>query len=102
METKIISNLVVDLIQFIEEISIGEDDYHNLIIDLSKHKKATQKDIKLFLPLAKIFKKNNCSFVLVLPDIDFNKVSDKINVVPTLQEAHDIIEMEEIERDLGI
>ena len=26
---------------------------------------------------------------------------DEICVVPTLQEAHDIIEMEDIERDLG-
>jgi hypothetical protein len=47
-----------------------------------------------------LFKKNKKSFVIVASNIDFNKVSDKITVVPTLQEAHDIIEMEEIERDL--
>ena len=42
------------------------------------------------------------SFVIIVSDFDFNKVSDKLTVVPTLQEAHDIIEMEEIERDLGL
>jgi hypothetical protein len=39
--------------------------------------------------------------VLVIADFDFNKVSHKINIVPSVQEAHDIIEMEIIERDLG-
>ena len=34
-------------------------------------------------------------------DIDFNAVPAQITVVPSTQEAHDIIEMEEIERDLG-
>ena len=29
------------------------------------------------------------------------KCQTKLVVVPTLQEAHDIIEMDEIERDLG-
>ncbi|MEG1239581.1 MAG: ribonuclease Z, partial [Flavobacterium sp.] len=31
----------------------------------------------------------------------FDEVSEEIIVVPTLQEGFDIIEMEEIERDLG-
>ena len=34
-------------------------------------------------------------------NIDYNAVSSNLIVVPTLLEAHDIIEMEEIERDLG-
>jgi hypothetical protein len=99
MQTKIISNSDLKLI-FIE---IENSNFEvNLIVDLSSHLKCSLKELNLFLPIAKTFKKNNCSFVIVIQDIDFNKVSDKINVVPTLQEAHDIIEMEEIERDLGI
>jgi hypothetical protein len=39
--------------------------------------------------------------VVVAQEVDFNKISDKLTVVPTPLEAHDIIEMEEIERDLG-
>ena len=46
-------------------------------------------------------KKNKKSFVIVISDFDFNAISDKLIVVPSLLEAHDIIEMEEIERDLG-
>jgi hypothetical protein len=37
----------------------------------------------------------------VADNIDFNSVPSKMTLVPTVLEAHDIIEMEEIERDLG-
>jgi hypothetical protein len=33
--------------------------------------------------------------------MDYNAIPNTLHVVPSLQEAHDIIEMEEIERDLG-
>jgi predicted AAA+ superfamily ATPase len=68
---------------------------------LSSDKEITEKDLKLFLPLSKVHKKAKKSFVIVASDLDFNAVSDKLAVVPSLLEAHDIIEMEEIERDLG-
>lgn len=74
---------------------------HNIIIDLSYHKDLTVNDVKLFLPLSKQHKKAKKSFVIVISDIDFNAVPDSLTVVPSLLEANDIIEMEEIERDLG-
>ena len=73
----------------------------NLIIDISSYTGLTVKDIKDFVALAKEQKKAKKSFVLVIDAFDFNKVPSQINVVPSLLEAHDIIEMEEIERDLG-
>jgi hypothetical protein len=53
------------------------------------------------MPLSKIHKKAKKSFVIVTSDFDHNAVQDKLTVVRSLLEAHDIIEMEEIERDLG-
>jgi hypothetical protein len=41
------------------------------------------------------------SFIIVISDLDYNAVPDTLTVVPSILEAHDIIEMEEIERDLG-
>jgi anti-anti-sigma regulatory factor len=73
----------------------------NIIIDLTAATAISEKDIKSFLPLSKQHKKAKKSFVVVANDLDFNAISDKIAVVPSLLEAHDIIEMEEIERDLG-
>ncbi|MGK4567877.1 ribonuclease Z [Flavobacterium sp. 3HN19-14] len=74
---------------------------HNLIIDITHCKDASVKEVNAFLPLCKAHKKNKKSFVIVVEDFDFNKASDKLDIVPTKLEAHDIIEMEEIERDLG-
>jgi len=74
---------------------------HNIIIDLSYHKGLTINDIKLLLPLSEQHKKSKKSFVIVGSDIDYNAIPDKLTVVPSSLEANDIIEMEEIERDLG-
>ena len=74
---------------------------YNVIIDLTADFELSEKEIKLFLPLSKQHKKNKKSFVIVISDFDFNAISDKLIVVPSLLEAHDTIEMEEIERDLG-
>ncbi len=73
----------------------------NVILDLSFLDDVTLKNIASFAQVAKVFKQQKKSFVVVAINIDFNKISTKINVVPTLQEAFDVIEMEEIERDLG-
>lgn len=75
---------------------------HNIIIDLLGYKEEIPvSDLKLFLPLSKQHKKAKKSFVVVVADFDYNALPEKFTVVPSLLEAHDIIEMEEIERDLG-
>jgi MFS superfamily sulfate permease-like transporter len=73
----------------------------NLIIDLSTDKEIKMDDVKSFSDLIKTHKKNKKSLILVTNAIDYNKVPSSITLVPTILEAHDIIEMEEIERDLG-
>ena len=74
---------------------------YNIIIDISLHKNLSVKEISGFMPLSRIHKKAKKSFVIVTSDLDHNAIPDKIAVVRSLLEAHDIIEMEEIERDLG-
>ena len=73
----------------------------NLILDLSHDKDLTMKDIKSFADITKQHKKGKKSLILVTDTIDYNSVPVSVTVVPTLLEAHDIIEMDEIERDLG-
>lgn len=73
----------------------------NLIIDLSQDKELTMDDIKLFADLIKIHTKAKKSLVLVTNNVNFNAVPKSITLVPTILEAHDIIEIDEIERDLG-
>ncbi len=73
----------------------------NLILDLSHDSAITLADLKLFLDMTKTQAKGKKSLVLVTDALNLNDVPNKLIVVPTILEAHDIIEMEEIERDLG-
>ena len=41
------------------------------------------------------------SMIIISDAVDFDKVPNYLNVVPSVLEAHDMIEMDEIERDLG-
>lgn len=98
-----IKNTQYKTAEFFQKLNNEYNSYksQNLIIDLTFDKEISMADIKLFLDMAKAHKKEKKSFVLVADGISFNDVPGKLNVVPTTQEAHDIIEMEEIERDLG-
>ena len=73
----------------------------NLILDLTPNKCVTISLLNNFKELVKKHKKNKKSIVIVAQNIDFTKTPNQINIVPTLIEAIDIIELEEIERDLG-
>ena len=73
----------------------------NLIVDLSHDKALTMDDIKLFTDLIKTHTKAKKSLVLVTNSVNFTTVPKNITLVPTILEAHDIIEIEQIERDLG-
>jgi esterase/lipase len=101
--TTTIKNTQYNTAEFYQKLTNEYNSYksNNLIIDLCHDKAITMADVKLFLDMAKNQKKEKKSLVLVANDIDFNDVPTKLTVVPTLLEAHDIIEMEEIERDLG-
>ncbi|MBA5793127.1 ribonuclease Z [Flavobacterium sp. xlx-214] len=90
-----------DFSEFIEKIIEQPNLFKNknILIDLEEIALRPSQIIS-FEPLAVLQKKQKKSFVIVA-DIDFDEVSEEIIVVPTLQEGFDIIEMEEIERDLG-
>ena len=89
---------------FVENLDNGYDKIKNdhIIINLFSFSKLSKNDILEFLELSNKHRKAQKSFVLVTDAISYDDVPDEICVVPTIQEANDIIEMEEIERDLGI
>jgi len=101
--TTIIKDAQGNIQNFIEKLTHKHTTFknQNLIIDVTHDKNVEIKDIKLFSDLSKTHKKEKKSFVLVASAIDFNAIPTQLTVVPSIQEAHDIIEMEEIERDLG-
>ncbi|MBU2903841.1 MULTISPECIES: ribonuclease Z [Arenibacter] len=74
----------------------------HIIVNLFSFSKLTSNDVLEFLELSDAHRKTKKSFVLVTGKVSYDEVPDRICVVPTIQEAKDIIEMEEIERDLDL
>ncbi len=101
--TTLIKDTKEDLVSFLMKLTheFKTFEKHNLIIDISNHKNLTIKDITTFSALSKQHKKAKKSFVIVASNINYNTVPTALTVVPSKTEAHDIIEMDEIERDLG-
>ena len=71
------------------------------IVQLSENLNTTIINLSLFLNVANEHRNSGISFVIVCNGIDIDEIPDEINVVPTIIEAEDILEMEAIERDLG-
>ncbi|WP_348799948.1 ribonuclease Z [Flavobacterium adhaerens] len=101
--TIVIKDTEGDVVSFLEKVNSQYNGYkdYNIVLDISHDTTVDVKSIKIFSDLAKTHKKAKKSFVLVVENIDFNKIPQSIVVVPTQLEAHDLIEMDEIERDLG-
>lgn len=74
---------------------------NNVIVVLTTLKTISLEDINHFFEISNKHRAAKHSFVIVSERIDLHAVPDQLMVVPTMQEAYDIIEMEEIERDLG-
>ena len=91
---------VQELVQRIEQ-SYDKYKNDNIIVNLSSLSNISLQDIIEFLRLSNNHREAKHSFVLVTNKFDMDETPDEIVVVPTLQEAYDIIEMEEMERDLG-
>ena len=92
---------VLDFASYLERVVPEKYENLNLVIDLLKYTELTLDQLVAFLRLSNYQRADKKSFVFVNTGIDYDVIPDEMIVVPTLQEAEDIIQMEEIERDLG-
>lgn len=101
--TAIITQEKVTVIELVKKIQALYPKFknNNIIVALNVLGTFRKEDIVEFLELSKTHRAAKHSFVVVSDKIDLDIVPDAIVVVPTLQEAYDIIEMEDMERDLG-
>ena len=100
----VVSQEKISIERFLQNL---ESDYtklknDNLVLDLLGFSKLSPYNVISFLELAKRHKKNRKPLVNASDKVSYDDVPEEINLVPTLQEARDIVEMEEIERDLGL
>ncbi|WP_298778213.1 hypothetical protein [uncultured Polaribacter sp.] len=73
----------------------------HLILNFSNKINISSKDFLLFLKYAQLKKESGTSFVIISSSGNVDDFPENFNIVPTLIEAEDIIEMEAIERELG-
>lgn len=101
--TSIITQEKVSIIELVKKLQALYPKFknNNIIVALTSLDEITQAEIVEFLDLSKSHKAAKHSFVIVSSKIDLDIVPDDLVVVPTMQEAYDVIEMEDMERDLG-
>jgi len=99
----IITQEKASIIELVKKLNVLYNRFKNdnLIICLTSLKPIPLSEIVEFLQISNKHRKTKHSFVIVTNKTDLDETPDEIVVVPTLQEAYDIIEMEEMERDLG-
>jgi len=102
--TTIVFQENISLAAFIENVTKAYPKLKNdhIVLNLFSFDRLTANDLLEFLELSNRHRASNKSFVLVSKKINYDDIPDEICLVPSIQEAKDIIEMEEIERDLDL
>lgn len=83
------------------EEKIGEMKDRNIIVDLSQEEDLQPAQFLGFVNISNTHRQRNKSFVVITDAVGVDDVPEELILVPTLGEAEDLIQMEEIERDLG-
>lgn len=91
-----------DVKSFIDKLKQSFQDFsaENLVLNFEDHS-FSKEDINELLQLSASHYAKQKSFILVNSHLDIETISEELRVAPTIQEAEDMIQMEEIERDLG-
>jgi hypothetical protein len=88
-----VSSLTKKYKEFIEE---------NVVVNLLEYQTLQKEEVLGFLEISKMQHENKKSFVLVNNVITIDGLPEEIILVPSLKEAEDLIQMDEIQRDLEL
>ncbi len=75
---------------------------NNIIVVLTSLSNLSRSEISEFLLISNTHRAQGHSFVIVSNKVDIDSIPEELVVVPTIIEAKDIVEMEEMERDLNL
>ncbi len=92
---------ILQFASFIETQVPSKYKGQNVVLNLLKYENLELQELLQFLNTSNLHRKAKQSFVIINDAMEVDIIPIEMVVVPTLQEAADIIEMEEIERDLG-
>ena len=74
---------------------------NHIIVEISSKNNFTEQNILVLLKYVISHQQNGLSFVVISKNVDVDHFPDTFNIVPTLIEAEDVIELENIQRSLG-
>ena len=99
----LITNDGGSITEFASDLTKHHSDFNseNLVLDLSNETNVSTENILGFLEISNVHREENRSFILVSNAVGIDELPEELIVVPTLQEAEDMIQMDEIQRDLG-
>jgi len=99
----LIENENNSLTYFSSKLTKGHNDIktENVVVDLRSFNNITSGELLAFMELSNLHRAENKSFVLVSAGVGIDELPEELVVVPSLQEAEDMIQMDEIQRDLG-
>ena len=92
---------IIELVKKIEAL-YPKFKNNNVVVNLTSLGDIKNEEVIEFLQLSNTHRNTNQSFVIVSEKINLDDSLDDLIIVPTIQEAYDIIEMEDMERDLGL
>lgn len=92
---------VKEFSKYLEKTAYPQFKDQNVVINLLKYETLALPELLGFLKLSNLHRSRKYSFVIVNDTLLIDHVPDELAVVPTLQEAEDFVQMEELERDLG-
>jgi len=73
----------------------------NVVVNFTQHPNISADQLLAFLEISNVHRAENRSFILVNDSLGIDELPEELVIVPTLQEAEDMIQMDEIQRDLG-
>jgi|LGVE01.1.fsa_nt_gb hypothetical protein len=94
-ENKSFEDLIVSL-----KDNLSKYSSENVIVDI-RTIEMTESDLIKIQSLSEAHKENGMSFVTVASNLSADDVDETFAIAPTMQEAEDIITMEDLERELG-
>lgn len=94
-------NDVLGFSNYLENHAYDQIKDENVVVDILKYGELSLEELISFLQLSNQHRAHQHSFVIVNDTINIDQVPEELMVVPTLLEAGDVIQMDEIQRDLG-
>jgi hypothetical protein len=91
-----------DEMESVDSIIFNSKVSSDLIIDLSSINSIEKLNLSMLLKVNEYFVSRNFCMVLVTDSLSSIPDEESLNIVPSLVEAEDYIQMEQIQRDLGI